>query len=129
MRSSLLYPPAKTPDLSLCRQQSRCAMRPYNAVDAYPGSRLKNFHSVGRALFESHILTVRPFFPEFQKFQSIEFLELIRLPDFRVKLAANLPPKLQAAAETRRSLQIVNSQETKLPNLRISFQNKRTVSL
>jgi Domain of unknown function (DUF4158) len=72
-------------------------------------------------------LTVRPFFSEFPKFQCIEFLGLIRLPNLGGKLTANLPPRLLTAAEARRSLQLVNSRETKLPNLRISFQNKRTV--
>jgi hypothetical protein len=43
-------------------------------------------------------------------------------------LAANLPPKLLTTEESRFSFQLVNSLETKLPNLRISFQNKRTVS-
>ena len=73
-------------------------------------------------------LTVRPFFLEFRKFQLIESLELMRFSHFWGKLAANLPPRLQTADEARLSVQLVNSLETKLPNLRISFQNKRTVS-
>src|SRR5688500_10008079 len=52
----------------------------------------------------------------------------MRFSHFWGKLAANLPPRLQTADEARLSVQLVNSLETKLPNLRISFQNKRTVS-
>jgi hypothetical protein len=74
-------------------------------------------------------LTVRPFFLGFQKFQLIESLELMRFSHFWRKLAANLLPKLPTAEETRFSFPLVNSLETKLPNLRISFQNKRTVSI
>ena len=77
--------------------------------------------------FWSCLLTVRPFFLEFRKFQLIESLELMRFSHFWGKLAANLPPRLQTADEARLSVQLVNSLETKLPNLRISFQNKRTV--
>jgi hypothetical protein len=63
---------------------------------------------------------------------SLPFLQSLpsgRLADLRGMLIANLPPKLQTAAETRRNLQLINSLETKLPNLRISFQDKRTVRM
>jgi hypothetical protein len=43
---------------------------------------------------EKNKLTVRPFFSEFPKFQYIEFLGLIRLPNLGGKLTANLPPRL-----------------------------------
>jgi len=73
-------------------------------------------------------LTVRPFFSEFRKFQHIVFSSITRFLHFWGKLTDNLPPKLQATEEGAISIDLVISLETKLPNLRTSFQNKRTVS-
>jgi hypothetical protein len=44
------------------------------------------------------------------------------------KLTANFPPKLQVTEGGATNIELVISLETQLPNLPISFQNKRTVS-
>lgn len=69
------------------------------------------------------------FFRGLENFNILYFGGLHDSPIFEESRSPICHPSSKRPTETRSNFQLVNSLETKLPNLRISFQNKRTVSL